>query len=1660
MKDAEKTKEQLTNELRQLRQRVAELEASEKERKQAERALGKHSHELKERVKELNCLYGICSVVEKGAASLDETLQGIVSLIPPACQYPEVACARINLEDREFVTQNFKETALKQTADIVVRGRRLGAVEVFYLEEKPEADEGPFLKEERNLINAVGLRLGYIVQRKKAEEKIRHLNAVLRAVRNVNQLINKEKDRDRLLQSVCDSLIKTRGYHNAWVAVLDESRRLVAGAEAGLGEHFSPMLQRLERGDLTSCGRSALSQRGIVIIRDPQSTCGDCPLSKNYAGRGAMTACLEYGGKVYGMLSVSVPRDLTADQEEQALFEEVAQDIALAIHGIEQEEERKKTQEALRESEERYRTFLDNLGDVAYETDREGNITYANKMAENLTGLRLADIVGKPFLPLFTEESQRIATDVYQRTLNGESPEYELTSVNGRIGHFKNELLRDKDGKTVAVFGIARDITQRKKAQEALRQEKEMAQKYLEVAAVMMVVIDANKQVTLINRKGCETLGYRREEIVGKNWFDTFLPERLRREVSGVFERLMAGEIEPVEYFENPVLTRSAEERIISWHNSVLTDEKGNIICALSSGQDITERKRAEEALKDSEALYHSLVESLPQNIFRKDAEGKFTFANTNLLSTLGKRLEEVVGKTDFDFYPQELAEKYRTDDKKVLEMGETFEDVEEHHTPHGQSLYVRVVKTPVYDSKGEVRGVQGIFWDVTERKRAEEESKSLSRLGLRLAGAETVESMITAVREETDHLLGWDAHYFAVRRPEEDAFHVVSFVDTVKGEKKTFRKEDWPVDGLSAPIRPVLEGRPLLINRTPGDPKPVLDPFGDKNRISASLMHVPVRGGDNVIGMLSVQSYTYDRYDEADLQTLQRIADAIAPALERAHAAEALRETEEFSSSLLRNAPIPIIVINPDSSVKYVNLALEQLTGFSSYELIGCRSPYPWWTEETLPKTHKDLGEAMRKGARSLEELFQKKDGKRFWVEITSTAVKENGKLKYYLADWIDITERKRAEKELREAEERFRSLFENVAIGLYRTTPDGRIMMANPALTRMWGYSSFDEVAGRNLEDAGFEPGYPRSVFKELMEREGEVAGLESAWTNRDGTALFVRESARVVRDEAGDILYYEGTVEDVTHRKRAEEALRASEERYRTLVENISLGIALISPDHKIIVTNAAHGRMLHKPRSYFAGKYCFREFEKREAVCPHCPGVQAMATGQPAEVETEGVRDDGSRVPVHIHAFPVFGSEGAVTGFIEVVEDITERKKAEEEKRLLQEQLAEAQKMEALGVLSGGIAHEFNNILAAVIGYTELTLQSEGLSSSARRNLDIVQNSASRGADLTKSLLTFSRKELRERKRLELRNIVDEVLRMTEKEFTTEGIELSVKHSGSVPPVKGDASMLTSVVMNLVINARHAMQSLPVKKLTVQTGLEKGKAFIRVKDTGCGIPEENIHKVFEPFFTTKGSLAGGEVFDRKSRGTGLGLSVCLSIVEGHGGKMKVTSEVGKGTVFTVYLPPASRRKTTRREPQKGAKGKAARIMVVDDEEAIVDLLVDVLDAAGYAAEGFTNPTKALKALRRGRYSLAVIDLQMPEMPGEEFIKKVNGLAPEKRPVTVILTGLLDSLQEDYAALGVFTTVTKPFLTEDVLDIVKRGLVARNSRPAGRRDRKPRG
>ncbi|MBA7648763.1 Sensor histidine kinase RcsC [subsurface metagenome] len=315
-----------------------------------------------------------------------------------------------------------------------------------------------------------------ITERKRMEQRIEHLNAVLQAIRNVNQLIAREKDRDQLLKGICDNLIQTRGYYNAWLAILDESGGLVTTAEAGLGKDFLPMVELMKRGELPNCARGALMQSEVVVTEDPFSTCVDCPLAGMFHGRGAMTIRLEHKGKAYGVLCVSIPRALTADEEEQSLFKEVANDIAFALHTIELEEKHKQAEEALKQSESKFKTLFETKLEGVIVIDETMKILMANQAAAEMFGLDSAEELPevKPFDFIPQEERERVLAiltkDMFESNLRQVNDFRLINKAGEEIWVSAVGTLTEYQGKVAGLVSL-RDITERKRAEHE-RQEK------------------------------------------------------------------------------------------------------------------------------------------------------------------------------------------------------------------------------------------------------------------------------------------------------------------------------------------------------------------------------------------------------------------------------------------------------------------------------------------------------------------------------------------------------------------------------------------------------------------------------------------------------------------------------------------------------------------------------------------------------------------------------------------------------------------------------------------------------------------------------------------------------------------------------------------------------------------------------------------------------------------------------------------------------------------------------------------------------------------------------------------------------------------------------------------------------------------------------------
>ncbi len=439
--------------------------AIRQERRKAQHALG-------ERVKELQCLYGIATVTQRADVTQDEVFQEVVNLIPPGWHYPDITCARVMVDGKEFVTPGYRKTDWRQASDILVDHKRVGVVEVYYLEEKPELDEGPFLKEERNLMDGIAGQLAGFVQRRRADDLKEHLSAMLRAIRNVNQLIVKEKDPDRLLKRACENFVRSRGCDMAWIALLDSSRNPVKVAGAAADRDAVPLIRRLKEDVVPGCGQRALQRSAVVTTGVSSSHCDGCALAEVCGDKAVMTVRLQHDGQVYGLLSAGLPARFLSEPEERSLFKEVAGDISFALHGMELDKRHEQAEVALLESEGKYHAIFSEARDgIALIDGETGMITDCNAEFERQTGRDITELQSMHIWELSPPDQTEMASSVF---LEGRE--------KGGLGSTEMLLVRPQGDRIPVEFtaraveiagrqymqSISRDITERKTMEEQL----------------------------------------------------------------------------------------------------------------------------------------------------------------------------------------------------------------------------------------------------------------------------------------------------------------------------------------------------------------------------------------------------------------------------------------------------------------------------------------------------------------------------------------------------------------------------------------------------------------------------------------------------------------------------------------------------------------------------------------------------------------------------------------------------------------------------------------------------------------------------------------------------------------------------------------------------------------------------------------------------------------------------------------------------------------------------------------------------------------------------------------------------------------------------------------------------------------------------------------
>ena len=1018
--------------------------------------------------------------------------------------------------------------------------------------------------------------------------------------------------------------------------------------------------------------------------------------------------------------------------------------------------------------------------------------------------------------------------------------------------------------------------------------------------------------------------------------------------------------------------------------------------------KEIAERKHAENALRTANKQLQDIIEFLPDATIIADKDNKVIAWNRAMEELTGVSKAAIIGQdhhqATIPFYGEvrpSLMDLVCVDDKELADKYSAVRRIgavvhAEAFTPalyNNRGAHVFAVASPLFDEANNVVGIIESIRDITERKHAEDalrESEKKYRefadLLPQIVFETNIQGTITFVNRSALAMSGYT---------QEDVEKGVNMLDTIIPEDREQARESLKqllASGISL-------GNEYTFLRKDGGTFPVI--------IHTSTV---IRDG-HVVGL---RGFAVDITD-------------------RRRTEEALRKSEERFRNIFENATEGIYQTTPEGRYLNVNPAFARMFGYSSpQEMIDSVSNIGQQLYVN-PKDREEMVRKLREHGRveGYEVQVYRKDRSKFWISINIHTVRdEAGSIKYFEGTNQDITERRQTEEALRESEGKFKDLAEKSMVGIY-LYQDGVFKYINGGLAEIFGYAPEEIIDRLGLKDV-IHPADLQMVQENVRQRlSGEKQSkryeFRAITKNGDVKRVEVYGSQTLYLGKPAVV----GTVLDVTERRKAEKELLESEEKYRQLVENASEAI-FVAQNYKLVFVNAATAKLTR----YTVSELMTRPFvdfihpEDRDMIAErHLSRLKGEEI--PHAYSFRIIRKDGQIRWGELHAILIhWGGEQATLNFLT---DITERK-------YLESQLAQSQKMEAIGTLAGGIAHDFNNILTALIGYGNILQMKMKEDDPSWVYVEQILASSEKAANLTQSLLAFSRKQAVELKPQTVNTIIGGIEKLL-KRLLTEDITLTIILPDNDLTIMADITQIDQVLMNLATNARDAMPrggtlTIEVKESTIDNAFIIGEdygrpgayALISVTDTGIGMDKQTQERIFDPFFTTK------EV----GKGTGLGLSTVYGIIKQHNGSIHVESEPGRGSAFRIYLPVVPISVQHKKAAPLPVEGGTETILLAEDNSAVRELTKEVLTLSGYTVIEAVDGEDAIRKFleHKDTIGLMLADVVMPKKNGKEVYEEIIKVMPNAK--VIFMSGYTGDVVLEK---GVF---------EDTIDFIKKPLV----------------
>lgn len=964
-------------------------------------------------------------------------------------------------------------------------------------------------------------------------------------------------------------------------------------------------------------------------------------------------------------------------------------------------------------------------GDIVFCLDSHGRFIQWNRQAADAFGYEWPDVQGVPFdaiLPRHGAGPDRARFDI-DRVMAGNdfSGGLDCRHRDGKplAIYLYATAGRDEAGSITGVLCIGREVTAFREAGLSNRASEEKFRVLFNLSPDVIVLLDSRGRFVEANDAGLALTRYGPDELAGMIALD-LVPEERRRQAEAEFSRvwrhrLIQGVTE--------IRPRTGGRLQFEYRASLLRLEGRNLVLVV--GRDATERVRSVERLRESEQRFRAIFESVRDGLYLETLDGRILEANPAAAEMLGYRPDELLELKTADLVPPEsrvwLPQLVQT---ILANRGHQAEGVNLHR--NGSEIPVEISCSLVERAGGADPLVLVAARDITERRAA-------------LARLKANEDELRAMAETAMELVRMapEADLFehaarGLRRLVPGAAVAVSSIDPAAGRMRVRALVGLPDAGAAAlaaavgrtPAELEFEGiTPEVIENfasekmveVPGGlhgamfgmvPEPACRELERELGISGAWS-IGLRRGNRVLGNATVYPPT-GVVPEAGL--VETFASQVSVALDRQQAEAAVSESERRLATLMANLPGMAYrcANDPDWTMEFVSEGSFALTGYRPDELAGSRivafgslihpndRDFVWREVQAAVERREPF---------EITYLITDRDGRERWVWEQGQGVFDKAGELVALEGFInDITARKRAEEALVASREEFSSLLDRSPVGIYRTTPDGRILMANPALVRLLGCRSFDELAARRLDDSRFQPGCDREDFKRRIEAEGEIVGLETTWTRADGSPVYVRENARLVRDANGQPEYYEGTVEDLTERRRAEEEVWRAKERLRTLQDNVPVGLYRTTTDGRFLAANRAAVRMFgydseDELKAVGVEAVYADRVERRRMV------ERLRADGRLDGVEVRARRKDGSEFDALLSVTAIRDAAGAVESCDGAVQDVSDRKRAEAARLESEERYRRLVELspDGIAVHQDGVIKMVNPAGARTLGY---------------------------------------------------------------------------------------------------------------------------------------------------------------------------------------------------------------------------------------------------------------------------------------------------------------------------------------------------------------------